>query len=77
MTNADTAYESTLEEYNQKYNKVPAAVYCTNGGKLQGTVRFLPDKWIEVKKDAQTTALVNLSYVVSIAFDTSNCQCRR
>ena len=46
-----------------------AQVYCTNGSRLAGTIRFMPDKWIQVERDNDRSAMVNLEYVVSIALE--------
>lgn len=46
-----------------------AQVYCTNGSRLAGAIHSMPGKWIQVEKDPQRSALVNLEYVISIALE--------
>ena len=59
------------KELRDRFNGSRVQVYCTNGSRLVGIISFISTKWIEIVRDDQRSALVNLEYVVSIAFDNA------
>lgn len=60
-----------IEQLKRQFNGRRAQVYCTNGSRLIGTVKFMHDKWVEVIKDDKHSALVNLEYVISMALENA------
>ena len=60
-----------VEQLKKQFDGRRAQVYCTNGSRLIGTVKFMPDKWVVITKDDQHSALVNLGYVISMALETA------